>query len=416
MTSAADAIAQVARDSYGRLRACLCSRTHDLASAEDALGQALEMALRQWPEEGVPRVPEAWLLTVARRRLMDAQRRQQSADVAAPDLCTLMDTLVEEPEPIPDRRLALMFVCAHPAIDHEDHAPLMLQVTLGLSAAEIAGAFWTSPAAIGKRLTRAKARVRDLQLRFEVPEPGEWAERLGTVLDALYVAYSRGWKDPTDLDARSLRSEAQWLVRVVVALAPVSAEAWGLLALMLCSGSRASAARDGDGGYVPLDAQDVGRWNLLQLQEANEALSKASQLGSRTGRYQLEAAIHCAQSAKRLTGVDNQTDIAQLYDLLLALVPSPVVRLNRALARLPLVGAEKTAAELVALANEPGLCQYQPYWAARAHVTALLGNVEDAKAAYDIAIGLSEDTAHRQFLLRQQASLRARSRVPDARG
>ncbi|HEY4132706.1 MAG TPA: DUF6596 domain-containing protein, partial [Gemmatimonadaceae bacterium] len=249
----------VARRSYGKLIAYLAARTRDVAAAEDALSDAFAAALAAWPITGLPSNPEAWLLTAARRRLIDAQRRARTGDVVNAELQVINEGLhaVTELPEIPDQRLALMFACAHPAIDATIRAPLMLQVVLGFDAKSIASTFLTSPTAMGKRLVRAKEKIRQAGIPFRIPERAELPERLDTVLDAIYAAFAEGWSDPlgTDVARRDLTDEALFLARLVTELAPDEPEALGLLALMLHAEARRRARRDERGNYVPLDAQ-----------------------------------------------------------------------------------------------------------------------------------------------------------------
>jgi len=251
-------IERVARESYGRLVAYLSSHTRDVASAEDALSDALVKALTAWPRDGVPDNPEAWLMTTARHSIIDHVRHQQVAEASEPTLALLREdskepnvTLATE---FPDERLKLLFVCAHPAIDPAMHTPLMLQTVLGLDATRIAHAFLISPTTMGQRLVRAKTKIRDGGIRFEIPQAPELPERLDAVLEAIYAAFGLGWDDIAGVDqrGRDLAEEAIWLARVLLLLMPGEAEVHGLLALMLHCEARRAARRGPDGGYVPL--------------------------------------------------------------------------------------------------------------------------------------------------------------------
>ena len=238
---------RVARESYGRLVAFLAARTRDVAGAEDALSEAFAAALRTWPVDGVPENPDAWLLTVARRRQTDAIRRRQTRTAGEEHLTRMADELeaaAREGETIPDRRLALMFACAHPAIERGMRAPLILQTILGLTAEEIAAAFLIPPATMGKRLVRAKMRTRDAGIPFRIPEKEELPERLQAVLDAIYAAYSKGWNEVGEAGVPEIADEAIWLGRLVVSLMPEEPEAKGMLALMLYAEARRAARRD----------------------------------------------------------------------------------------------------------------------------------------------------------------------------
>ncbi|WP_439580391.1 DUF6596 domain-containing protein, partial [Elioraea sp.] len=272
------AVEQAARTSYGRLLAWLASRTRDVAAAEDALAEALAAALVAWPRDGVPARPEAWLLTASRRRLADARRRARVRLDAEPVLDLLAgEAALPEAEPVPDRRLDLLFACAHPAIAEAIRAPLMLQVVLGLDAARIAGAFCLTPAAMGQALSRAKTRLRDAGVPFAVPDRAEWPARLGAVLDAVYACYGLAWDDlPRGGGPGDLAREGVWLARVITALLPDEPEALGLLALVLFCEARRQARRGADGRYVPLDAQDTRRWSRPLLAEAETVLAQAA--------------------------------------------------------------------------------------------------------------------------------------------
>src|SRR6266568_8447777 len=284
----------VARRSYGKLVAFLAAGTRDVAAAEDALSEAFASALADWPRKGCPSNPEAWLLTVARRRTIDVARRRRTSEAATGQLQLLAEGLeaATADAEIPDRRLALMFACAHPAIDVGIRAPLMLQVVLGLDAKTIASAFLMSPATMGKRLVRAKDKIRQADIPFSIPEREELSGRLDTVLDAIYAAFAEGWTDPggTDAARRDLTEEAMFLARLVTALLPSEPEALGLLALMLHAEARRGARRNMRGEYVPLAEQDPAVWDTAMIDEAEALLRRASRKDS-IGRYQLEGAL-----------------------------------------------------------------------------------------------------------------------------
>ncbi|HEY1149920.1 MAG TPA: DUF6596 domain-containing protein, partial [Pseudoduganella sp.] len=371
-----NAAEKVARESYGKLVAFLAARTRDVAGAEDALSEAFAAALQEWPVSGVPRTPEAWLLTVARRRLVDAARHRIVADAAAPTLLLLADEIAPDVlsagggsfrpgsqtgvnsapgsagstvagatatgglagfagfgGEIPDDRLRLMFVCAHPALEAGVRAPLMLQTVLGFDAARIASAFLVAPSAMSQRLVRAKSRIRQAGIPFRVPEREELSERLDAVLQAVYAIYSEGWSDPAGAVAasRGLTEEAIWLGRLVVAMLPQEPEALGLLSLMLHAEARRAARRDAQGEFVPLAQQDPALWDAETIDEAEDLLMRAASHG-RAGRFQLEAAVQSVHAARRHSGATDWAAIVQLYDALLALAGSVVVAINRAVA------------------------------------------------------------------------------------
>ena len=402
----------VARRSYGKLVAFLASRTGDVAGAEDARSEAFATALVDWPESGVPDSPEAWLLTVARRRLIDAGRRRRTQTESVDHLKLLMDELDDAAATkpaLPDDRLALMFACAHPAIAPAVRAPMILQTTLGFDAATIGSAFLVSPAAMAQRLVRAKSKIQEAGIPFRVPDRSELAPRLDAVLEAIYAAYAEGWSDPDGTEARrrNLAEEAIWLGRLVASLLPEEPEALGLLALMLYAQARRDARRDARGEYVPLAEQDTAAWDARLIEEAEDLLARANALPG-TGRHQLEAAVQSAHVVRRKTGRSDWAAIASIYEALLAMTGSPVVAINRAVAVAEQRGPEAGLALLDELANDRRLGDYQPFWAARAGLLARLGDVDEADRAYERAIGLEADAAVRRFLERRRAALRRR--------
>jgi RNA polymerase sigma-70 factor (ECF subfamily) len=399
---ARDAAAAAARRSYGRLVAFLSARTRDVAGAEDALSEAFASALAHWPVGGVPRNPEAWLLAAARRKSIDAARRRRTAAEASGHVQLLAEetaAMAEECAPIPDERLKLMFACAHPAIEPAIRAPLILQTILGFDAATIASAFLVAPATMGQRLSRAKTKIRLAGIPFRTPEREDMAERLDAVLAAIYAVFAEGWSDPSGAEARrrDLAEEAIWLGRLVVELLPDQPEALGLLALMLYSDARRMARRDERGDFVPLARQDPAHWDKTMIGEAEALLRRANAIGA-TGRYQLEAALQSAHSARAGGGGVDWPAIVALYDALCALTGSPVAAINRAVALTETEGAAAGLSALDAVAEDERLAQYQPFWAARADLLARLGRRAEAQGAYDLAIGLEADPAVRRFL------------------
>ncbi|HVM96405.1 MAG TPA: DUF6596 domain-containing protein [Candidatus Acidoferrales bacterium] len=401
----------LARRSYGKLVALLAARTRDVAEAEDALSEAFAAALVEWPAQGVPDSPEAWLLTVARRKQIDALRRRRSRIDATDHLQLLADEIQSNAvaaASIPDERLALMFACAHPAIDAGIRAPLILQTILGFDAATIGSAFLVAPSTMAQRLVRAKNKIREAGIPFHVPQRNELAGRLDAVLEAIYAAFSEGWSDPIGTEARrrNLAEEGIWLGRLVASLLPDEPEALGLLALMLYAQARRDARRDPQGEYTPLAQQNPARWDADLIDEAEKLLKRASAL-PHCGRYQLEAAVQSAHVVRRLTGRADWPAIEHIYDALLAMNGSPVVAINRAIAVAETHGPAAGLAALDALSQDRRLIDYQPYWAARAGLLARTGEVEAADTAYERAIGLESDPSVRRFLQRQRAALRS---------
>jgi RNA polymerase sigma-70 factor (ECF subfamily) len=392
-----------ARASYGRLVALLARQWRDLAAAEDALAEAFAAALDHWPKTGVPARPEAWLLTTARRVLIDRSRAQTVRADAEPTLALLSDQFaMTEPALFPDERLKLLFVCAHPAIDAGARTPLMLQTVLGLDAARIASAFLTSPAALGQRLVRAKTKIRDAGIAFAVPEQSELAARLDAVLQAVYAAYGSGWEDVAGADPkrRGLAEEAIWLGRLIAGLLPREPEAHGLLALMLHCEARRAARRDANGAFVALAEQDVGLWSKAMIGQAESALGEASKLG-RIGPFQLEAAIQSVHAARAGTGRTDWQALAQLHEGLARLAPTTGVLVSRAAAFGEAFGPER-GLDLLAELPAAEIASYQPFWALNAHLLGRVGRSAEARTAFDRAIGLADDPAVRAFLAQRR--------------
>jgi predicted RNA polymerase sigma factor len=398
----------VARRSYGKLVAFLAAWSRDVAAAEDALSEAFAAALADWPRNGCPSNPEGWLLTVARRKMIDFSRGRRRGEIATEELKVMaegMEAAATNSE-IPDQRLALMFACAHPAIDAGIRAPLILQAVLGFDAAMIASAFLISPATMGQRLVRAKSKIKQAGIPFRVPEREELRGRLDTVLEAIYAAFAEGWIDAagTDIARRNLAEEAIFLGRLVAELLPAEPEALGLLALMLYAEARRRARRNVQGEYVPLAEQDTALWDSQMIAEAEALLLRASAMKT-IGRYQLEGALQSAHVNRRRSGRANWREVVQLYDALFALAGSPVVAINRALAIAEVDGASAGLNAMQEVAADPRLAEYQPYWAARAELLAKAGAHGEARQAYEIAIGLERDASVRCFLQQRQAAL-----------
>jgi predicted RNA polymerase sigma factor len=328
-------VERVARESYGRLVAYLSSHTRDVASAEDALSSALVAALTAWPRDGVPQNPEAWLLTTARHSLIDLMRHQQVALASEPTLLLLRNEPKEAAlsAEFPDQRLKLLFVCTHPAIDPAMHTPLMLQTVLGLDAVRIAPAFLVSPTTMGQRLVRAKTKIRDGGIQFEVPQERELPLRLEAVLEAIYAAFGIGWDDlaGTDQRGRDLTEEAIWLARVLLQVMPEEAEVRGLLALMLHCEARRRARRGPEGRYIPLLEQETQQWSLPLIEEAERHLAEAASRG-RTGRFQLEAAIQSVHAERARSGRTEWTAIVLFYEQLIRISPTLGTRTGHAAA------------------------------------------------------------------------------------
>lgn len=350
---------------------------------------------------GCPDNPEGWLLIAARRKLIDQLRRnREPSSEDEPEQLT--DAMIADAEDeFSDRRLALLFACAHPAIDPAIRAPLMLQVVLGLEAAQIASAFLVSPTTMAQRLVRAKTKIREAGIPFRIPERNELPDRLESVLDSIYAGFAEGWADAIGADParRELAGEAIFLGWMLTQLLPDEPEAWGLLALMLYAEARRPARRTPEGEFVPLSSQEKTLWDWGMIEEAEAALHYASRT-RRIGRYQLEAAIQSAHVEGARTGSVSWAAVVSLYGALIQLTSSPVALINRALAVARLQGPDAGLAALEAAGADRRVESYQPHWAARATLLGRAGSYGAARHAYQLAIGLEKDPAVREYLLR----------------
>ncbi|MFE7509533.1 RNA polymerase sigma factor, partial [Promicromonospora sp. NPDC057488] len=395
--------------SYGRLLALLAARDGDIQRAEDALAEAFERALTHWPADGVPANPDGWLLTVARNRLRDVYRSAAYRTTVPPGTGPEPAVPPEETDPdrIGDRRLELMFVCAHPAIEAGIRTPLMLQTVLGVEAADIAAAFAVPAPTMAQRLVRAKRRIRDARIPFRIPARPEVPARLPPVLEAVYGAYAIDWRGAAPEVRGSLTGDALTLALLLADLLP-EPEVLGLAALLCFSLARADA-READGVLVPLDEQDVARWDGALIERGEALLRRAlagppdpsdpSDPSDPPGRFRLEAAIQSVHCARARTGRTDWPALVTLHRALLRVAPTlgGRVALAAVVARVDGAGAGLAALDEIA-ASDPASGRFQPLWATRAHLLATLGEGDDARAAYAKARSLTTDPAVRAFL------------------
>jgi RNA polymerase sigma-70 factor (ECF subfamily) len=394
-----EAVEEVARTSFGRLVAYLAAQTGDVAGAEDALSDAFEAALRTWPTVGIPSRPASWMITAARRSMIGRHRRTETALRAAPTLAILAEEAAEvDDSAIPDKRLELLYACAHPAIDPMVHAPLMLQTVFGLDVARMSAAFLVQPAALGQRLVRAKRKITAAGIPFALPQQSEVESRTATVLDAVYTAYGAGWEDPAQLDParHGLTVEAIRLADLVVELRPTDSEALGLAGLLHHLEARTPARRDAHGDFVPLVEQDPWLWSPHHLARGEQLINRSLGSGD-PGPFALMASIASLHNRRVVTGSIDWVAIAALYDVLLPLRPTAGVAVARAVAHLE-AGNSATASSALAAIDDQLVRGYQPYWtvlADVAHDRADAGLTAEARAR---ALDLTSDAAVRRHL------------------
>jgi predicted RNA polymerase sigma factor len=417
---------QTARASYGRLLAVLAAPTGDIAAAEDALADAFERALNTWPRDGVPDNPEGWLLTVARNRLkdlwksaavrlrapLDADRELPWASVSSSGghALGLKDLEAIDDQSIPDKRIELLCVCAHPAIDRAVRTPLMLHTVLGLTAAQIAAAYALPEQTMAQRLVRAKRRVRTTRIPFVVPSLTDVPARLPAVLEAVYGAYAIDWSTATtDAEAApdSLAGEALYLAETLAALLPDEPEVLGLAALLALSIARVPARTNAAGELVGLDDQDPRLWDADLIARGEYYLRRARALG-RIGRFSLEAAIQSVHCDRARTGVTNWAALKALHAALVRVSPTVGARVALAAVIGEVDGAAAGLGALDAMVREqPAVAGFQPFWATRAHLLVGAGLLTDARAAFERAVTLAGDDRLRTALRRRAAEVAA---------
>jgi RNA polymerase sigma-70 factor, ECF subfamily len=405
-TMARDHAEMVARSHYGKLLALIARRTRDVAAAEDALSEAFAAALSTWPVKGVPDNPQGWLLTVARHSAGQAHRK----GIVRANAQDVIEMIYDEAQSTAnadgvDDRLRLLFVCAHPAIDVTVRAPLMLQTVLGIDANRIGQSFFVKGTTIGQRLVRAKAKMRDAGISFEMPDADHVRERLNDVMAAIYAAFTIGWSDldAYEQEGAAFIDEALFLARMVADALPEQAEPKGLLSLMLYCEARRPARTMPDGSFVPLEQQDARLWSSDMIGRAEAWLRRAASLGA-PGRYQTEAAIQSFHVQRAQSPHLPGAALLGLYDLLVTQTESLGAAIARAAAYARFGDAKTALAHLDALPRAE-VENHQPYWVARASVLVALGERAAAATALDTAINHTSDTHLRQHLRAKRTML-----------
>jgi predicted RNA polymerase sigma factor len=387
------------REDRGRLMAALVSRLGDMQRAEDALQDAMASALIHWGRNGLPHSPKGWLLQVAFRKALDRIRRGGTEQRGMADLLIRSEEAQDEAEDIPDHRLRLIFTCCHPALEEKSRVALTLRVVCGLTTGQVAQVFLDQEPTMGQRLSRAKAKITGAGIAYAVPGPEAWGERLNSVLTVIYLIFTAGYTEGPTL-GRDLCDEAIFLARLVSDLREGEPEVEGCLSLLLLTHARRRARMDGQGVTVPIAEQDRALWDQPMRDEGEYWLDRAL-ARAQPGPFQIKAAIAALHSV--LEGPVDWPQIAALYQALLRWEPSPIVRLNAAVALAESGHLTDALAEMKALQVE--LTDYQPWHAAQAAYLAQAGQIESARTAYDRAIALANHPADAAFLRARQMNL-----------
>ena len=405
MIDVQEAIARVHREEWARVVASLTRRFGDLDIAEEAAAEAFATAVERWPGDGVPPNPGAWLTTTANRKAIDRFRREHRRDDKQREAQMLYDD--DPPEPlgaVEDDRLRLIFTCCHPALALENRVALTLRLVGGLTVAENARAFLVQEAAMGQRITRAKAKIKAARIPYRVPSAEDLPARVSGVLAVLFLVFNEGYLatgPDTDPVRHDLTAEAIRLNRLVRDLMPEDGDVAGLLALMLLTEARRDARVSADGELVPLDEQDRGAWDAELIAEGHGLVRERLASGEAPGRYQILAAVNAVHTSARDARDTDWSQVVALYDQLVVIDPSPIVRLNRAIAAAELDGPHVALAEVEGLP----LDGYHAFHATRAELLRRLGRSEEARGAYDRAIELAGNTAETAYLTRRRGQL-----------
>ena len=398
-------LGELHRREYGRILASLIRAIGDFDLAEDALQEAFQAALVQWPEQGPPQNPVAWLISTARNKAIDRIRHRALAERKQEEIAALAELAApEEDAPVPLDTLRLIFTCCHPALAPEAQMALTLRTVCGLTTEEIARAFVVPVPTLAQRLVRAKAKIKGARIPYEVPEDDQLADRLDSVMAVVYLVFNEGYAASFGAEwvRGELCAEAIGLGRLLIELLPAEREPKGLLALMLLHDARRETRTDADGEIVLLEDQDRSRWNLAKIAEGARLVTQALR-GGAPGRYTVQAAIAAVHAQAERAADTDWRQIAALYGVLAALDPSPIVALNRAVAVAMADGMERGLALLETI-HLPG---YHLLPAARADLLRRLGRRQDAAAAYREALALVTNEAERRFLERRLAEVTA---------
>jgi RNA polymerase sigma-70 factor, ECF subfamily len=403
-------IDEVFRSESRQVLATLIRLLGDFDAAEEALQEAFAVALEQWPRDGIPANPRAWLVSTGRFKAIDGMRRRARYDTSLNELATHIESTTSDPleqtdEPIEDDRLRLIFTCCHPALSQDAQLPMTLREVCNLTTEEIARAFLTKPATIAQRIVRAKAKIRDARIPYEVPPPSELPERIEAVLRVVYLVFNEGYSASfgTSLTRADLSGEAIRLGRLLLQLLS-EPEVMGLLALMLLHESRRAARTSASGDLVLLEQQDRSLWNQDLIREGI-ALVERTLSSKRIGPYTLQAAIAAVHAEAPSARETDWAQIVALYDLLLQTEPSPIIELNRAVAIAMRDGPAKGLALVDALLERGELAQYHLAHATRADFCRRLGRKADARASYERALALAKQEPERRFLKKRLEEL-----------